>query len=257
MAISAISPSRARGRTRRTTAAPAKTTTTAATEFAGFPRETFEFLRELESNNERAWFHANRDRYERFVLERARDFVEALGDELRRFDKGVNADPRVGGSIARINRDTRFSRDKRPYKNHLDLYFWDGIGHSRDSPGYWFRVTPNELILAAGMHRLEPPLLERFREAVVDPKRGAALTRAIAKVRAGGFEIGGEQYKRVPRGFDPNHARRDLLLYGGLYAWTRLRPIPREASTPSFPAFCAARYRGMKPVEDWLVALVA
>ena len=106
------------------------------------------------------------------------------------------------------------------------------------------------------MHRFETPLLERFREAVDDPKRGAALTRAVAKVREVGFEVGGEQYKRVPRGFDANHERAELLRYGGLYAWTQER-LPREVHTSAFPAYCAERYRAMKPVEDWVAALVA
>jgi hypothetical protein len=116
-------------------------------------------------------------------------------------------------------------------------------------------LTPTELILAAGMHRFDGPMLERFREAVNDPKSGRALTRAVAKVRDAGYEVGGEQYKRVPRGYDANHERRELLLYGGLYAWTE-QPLPREAHTPDFPSFCAEHYRRMKPVEDWIVALV-
>jgi uncharacterized protein (TIGR02453 family) len=214
------------------------------------------FLAELGRNNDRAWFQANRDRYERLLLEPARDFVDALGTELRRFAKDVNADPRVGGSIARINRDTRFARDKRPYKDHLDLYFWEGAGKSREAPGYWFRLTATKLILASGMHRFDPSLLERYRAAVADPKRGAALERAVKKVRAAGYEVGGQQYKRVPRGYDADHARRELLLHGGLYAWTE-RPVPRDAHTASFPRSCASVYRKLKPIEDWTVELAA
>jgi hypothetical protein len=129
------------------------------------------------------------------------------------------------------------------------------LGHSRDSPGYWFRLTPTELILAAGMHRFDTSLLERFRAAVDDPQRGRALTRAVAKVREAGYEVGGRQYKRVPRGYDANHERRELLLHGGLYAWTE-QAIPREAHTSAFPSFCAQRYRRLTPVQDWVVELV-
>jgi uncharacterized protein (TIGR02453 family) len=211
---------------------------------------------ELERNNERGWFQANRDRYESFVLEPAREFVEAMGVALRRFAKNVNADPRVGGSISRINRDTRFSMDKRPYKNHLDLYFWEGSGKSRESPGYWFRLAPKQLILAAGMHRFEPALLERFRAAVDDEKRGRALARALEKVRADGVEVGGQQYKRVPRGYPADHPRSELLLYGSLFAWIEQR-VPREARTAEFPRYCAERYRKLKPVEDWVADLMA
>jgi uncharacterized protein (TIGR02453 family) len=178
-----------------------------------------------------------------------------MGDELRRFSPDVNADPRVGGSIARINRDTRFAMDKRPYKEHLDLYFWEGAGKSRESPGYWFRLSPERLIMASGMHRFEPSILERYRVAVDDPKRGAALERAVKKVREAGYEVGGEQYKRMPRGYDAEHPRRELLLHGGVYAWTEQR-VPREAHTAAFPKYCAGIYRKLKPVEDWTVELV-
>jgi uncharacterized protein (TIGR02453 family) len=100
--------------------------------FAGFRSEAFAFLDELARNNDRAWFQSHRDAYETFVLEPARDLVEALGEELRAFAPDVNADPRVGGSIMRIARDTRFAKDKRPYKTHLDLWFWEGTGPSRE-----------------------------------------------------------------------------------------------------------------------------
>jgi uncharacterized protein (TIGR02453 family) len=179
-----------------------------------------------------------------------------MGSALRRFAKDVNADPRVGGSISRINRDTRFSMDKRPYKNHLDLYFWEGPGKSRESPGYWFRLMPKQLILASGMHRFEPALLERFRAAVDDEKRGRALARAIEKTGAAGAKIGGQQYKRVPRGYAADHPRSDLLLHGSLFAWFE-QPVPREAHTAAFPNWCAERYRRLKPVQDWVAALMA
>ena len=225
-------------------------------EFKGFPREGLKFLAELDRNNEREWFQANKERYEAFLLEPARDFVEAMGTALRRFSKNVNADSRVGGSISRINRDTRFSMDKRPYKNHLDLYFWEGSGKSRESPGYWFRLTPKQLILASGMHRFDPPLLERFRDAVDDEKRGRALARAIEKTRAAGAEVGGQQYKRVPRGYPADHRHSDLLRHGSLFAWIEQR-VPRETHTAEFPSYCAERYRKLKPIEDWVAELMA
>jgi uncharacterized protein (TIGR02453 family) len=220
--------------------------------FAGFPPEVVSFLSELGRNNNREWFNSHRDEYELVLLEPARDFVEAMGEEL---GPELNADPRVGGSIMRIARDTRFSRDKRPYKDHLDLWFWHGAGPSRERPGLWFRLTPAQLVLGAGMHRFDPGVLGRYRDAVVDPERGASLARAVAAVEKAGAEVGGRHYKRVPAGYDKEHERAGLLLHHGLYAGLEL-PVPRETHTPAFPAFCAARYRTMFPVLDWLVELL-
>jgi uncharacterized protein (TIGR02453 family) len=221
--------------------------------FDGFPPGALRFLRELGENNTREWFHAHREDYETLLLEPARDFVIAMGEELRAIGADVHADPRVNGSIFRINRDTRFAKDKRPYKDHLDLWFWEGTGPSRLCPGYWFRLAPEELILGAGRHHFEPPLLERFREAVADRDRGEALQRAVEGVRSAGFEVGGQRYKRVPAGYDVPPEREDLMRHDGLYAYTELSPPP-ETHTSDFPRFCAERWRELKPVQDWLVA---
>jgi uncharacterized protein (TIGR02453 family) len=221
--------------------------------FAGFKPEVLTFMADLGRNNRRDWFQAHRDDYDTLLLEPARDFVETMGHEL---GPDFNADPRVGGSIMRIARDTRFSRDKRPYKDHLDLWFWHGPGPSRQRPGLWFRLTPSTLVLGAGKHRFERDVLGRYRDSVVDPERGAALVKAVAAVERAGADVGGRQYKRVPAGYDAAHERAELLLHDGLYAGIELEPVPREAHTPAFPAFCAARYRAMRPVLDWLVELL-
>lgn len=222
--------------------------------FQGFRPEALGFLAALGENNHRHWFQAHRDEYDRFLLEPARDFVDAIGVELDRFAPGVHADPRINGSIMRINRDTRFSRDKRPYKDHLDLWFWQGDGPSRASPGYWFRLTPQSLILGAGKHRFEPGLLDRYRDAVADPERGRALQDAVREVESAGYDVGGRRYKRLPRGYEVPAERADLLLHDGLYAGIE-QPVPPETATPGFPAFCARHYSRLGPLQDWLLAL--
>jgi uncharacterized protein (TIGR02453 family) len=223
--------------------------------FAGFSPAATRFLADLGERNERAWFHANRAVYERELLEPARDLVEALGEELEQRGIQVSADPRVGRSIMRIARDTRFAKDKRPYKDHLDLWLWQGSGPSRQCAGFWFSLTPERLYLGAGMHRFDRSLLERYREAVVDVGAGARLAAAVGEVAAAGCELGGRSYKRVPRGYDAAHERAGLLLHDGLYAWIGVEHPP-ELRTARFPAFCADRYARMRPVQDWVVGLV-
>jgi uncharacterized protein (TIGR02453 family) len=94
-----------------------------STAFAGFPPEGLAFLEGLGRDNTKAYFDAHRATYESALLEPAKAFVVALGEELRaRVSPGIRAEPRVNGSILRINRDTRFSADKTPYKDHLDLW---------------------------------------------------------------------------------------------------------------------------------------
>jgi uncharacterized protein (TIGR02453 family) len=220
--------------------------------FAGFSRDALRFLEDLGENNDRAWFQANRERYDAVLLEPARDLVAAMGEKFDRAGIDVHAEPRVGGSIMRIARDTRFSRDKRPYKTHLDLWFWEGEGRSRESPGYWFRLTPQTLTLGAGVHRFEGELLDRYRAAVEHTKSGGNLVRAVDAVREAGAEVGGKSYKRLPRGYEATGARAELLLHGGLYAGFELA-LPDEVETPRFPAFCVERFAALRPLQGWLV----
>src|ERR1700681_2431213 len=120
--------------------------------FDGFRLELLEFLRNLGDNNNREWFLAHRQDYAQYLLEPAREFVLAMGECLPRLGEDIHAEPKVRGSIFAINRDIRFSNDKRPYKTYLDLWFWQGDGPSRERPGYFFRLMPESLVLGAGMH---------------------------------------------------------------------------------------------------------
>jgi uncharacterized protein (TIGR02453 family) len=223
--------------------------------FAGFPREGLEFLAGLAADNTKDYFDAHRATYESALLQPAKDFVVALGEELRRrVSPGLRAEPRVNGSILRINRDIRFSTDKRPYKDHLDLWFWAGDGPSRERPGLFMRLRPTTVALGAGMHRFEAPVLAAYRAAVGDERSGRELEEAIAAATAlRGVMLGGEAYKRVPRGFATDHPRAALLRHGALYVsgeWN----LPRSVSGPAFVGWAAERLERLAPVERWLTA---
>jgi uncharacterized protein (TIGR02453 family) len=172
---------------------------------------------------------------------------------LAKFSPGVRAEPKIGGSMMRINRDIRFSKDKRPYKDHLDMTF--KVGPAKTSPGYWFRLTPKELILGAGMHMLDKPDLERYRTAVDADASGDQLTTIVTKAERGGYDLGGEHYKRVPAGFAPDHPREALLRHSGVYVGTEMQ-VPADARTAKFPAFCAGHFKKMAPLMAWLSANV-
>lgn len=219
-----------------------------------FPKETVRFLAGLRRNNKKEWFNAHRADYEEHFVTPAKSFVAALAPKLAKIDRAVQAEPRVNGSILRINRDIRFSKDKSPYKDHLDLWFWSGEEKGWGSSGFFFRLNPEDLILGAGQHTFMPEALERYREAVLDDERGAALERAVAKVRKAGYQIGGQTYKKPPRGVAADHPRADLLKHSGLYAtWTGKHP--RELGGPALVPFVARHYAALAPVHNWLRGL--
>jgi uncharacterized protein (TIGR02453 family) len=223
--------------------------------FTGFGDETFRFLKGLGRNNNKAWFEAHRDAYEDDLLEPSMAFVEAIGPLLARFSPGIHAEPRIGGSMMRINRDIRFSKDKRPYKDHLDMVFRTGDG-TKGAPTYWFRLTAKELTLGAGMHMLDKAGLDRYRDAVDADGSGKELAAVVRKVERQGYDLGGEHYKRVPAGFPADHPRATLLRHHGVYAGTHM-PLPPEIHTAKFPGFCAGHYKRLVPLMNWLEANVA
>jgi uncharacterized protein (TIGR02453 family) len=226
-----------------------------AAAFSGFPEGTFRFLAGIAEHNERPWFEAHRRDYEQFYVAPARSLVAALGPRLRTISRSVSFAPKINGSIFRIVRDVRFSSDKSPYKTHLDLWFWEGARRGWAAPGFFFRMFADRLIIGTGMHRFAPVQLERFREAVLDDRSG--LHEAIAKVqRAGTYAIGGATRKHVPRGYDPDHARAQLLLHEGLWA-ELVGPLPGPVRSAAFVEHCVAHYRTMFPITKWMLRTLA
>ena len=231
--------------------------TVSASPFAGFPREGLEFLAGLANDNSKEYFDAHRATYRSALLQPAKDFVVALGAELRaRVSPWIRAEPRVNGSILRLNRDIRFTADKRPYKEHLDFWFWEGEEPSRERPGLFVRLRAERVGLGAGMHHFTLPFLTAYRDAVDDERAGAALEDAIARAtELPGVALGGLAYKRVPRGIDADHPRADLLRHGALYVsgdWD----LPGEVSSAAFPSWAAERLERMAPVERWLTKVL-
>ena len=225
--------------------------------FAGFPRAGLDVLAGLATENTREYFDAHRADYETALLQPAKDLVVALGEELHaRVSPGLRAEPRVNGSILRINRDTRFSSDKRPYKEHLDLWFWEGDAPSRECPGLFIRLRADTVQLGAGTHRFEPGALAAYRAAVDDDLTGEALETAIGEAKMlRGVTLGGLAYKRVPRGYDADHPRADLLRHGALYVSGEWK-LPRIASSPRFVGWTAERLERLAVVERWLTAVL-
>lgn len=223
--------------------------------FKGFPKKTPDFFRRLAQNNSKAWFDGHRGEYQDLVMAPARDFVEAMGQRLKAIAPGVMAIPKVNQSLFRINRDTRFSKDKIPYKTNLGIWFWEGEAKRMECPGFYFHLDPGELRLGVGVYRFPSSWLEPFRQAVVDPKTGPALAGAIKKVRAkGDYTMGGEHYKRVPRGYDPDHPNAGLLRHNALHASLR-GPLPSQLYSPELIDYCYQHYKNMAPIQRWLLEL--
>ena len=221
--------------------------------FGGFRPELLTFLSNLKDNNSREWFQAHRLEYEQLLLEPARQLVIAMGEQLKTVSHDIHAEPKVHGSIFAINRDTRFSPNKTPYKTHLDLWFWQGPGPSRERPGFFFRLSPESLILGAGMHAFSDQALERYRSAVLAEHSGTALDLAAQQCPS---PVGGRTYKRVPSGLPNDHPRADWLRHSGLFAERELQPVPTQVFSFALLELCLEHYERMAPLQRWLVELL-
>jgi uncharacterized protein (TIGR02453 family) len=217
--------------------------------FTGFPKETFAFLSGLERNNTKAWFEVHREDYEAYHLAPAKAFVEAIGPGLRKISKTVHAEPKVNGSIFRINRDIRFSKDKRPYKTTLDLWFWEGEARGWEAPGFYVRLTPTRFIAGAGLHQFNPAQLKAWRAALDDDKASTALKKVLDGV--GDLQLGEATRKRLPKGVPADHPRAPLFLHEGL-ALMQEGPLPKSVSTPKFVDDVLAVFARAAPVNGWI-----
>ena len=222
------------------------------TDFAGFPAATFEFLTGIAAHNDKLWFEANRELYEAGYVEPAKAFVAALGPQLKKVSPMVQFEPKINGSMQRINRDIRFSKDKRPYKTNLNVWFWHGDRKGWDCPGFWFSLTPDKLRMGVGMHGLQGEVLDSYRQSVIHPRSAEALLKAVGQVKsAGPYEIGEKTRKLMPKGFPVDGPAAEYLLYESLHGMIEL---PADAARAAdFADVCAAHYKAMWPIGEWLL----
>jgi uncharacterized protein (TIGR02453 family) len=223
--------------------------------FNGFFKETVTFFENLKKNNTKKWFEAHKQDYETFVMKPARAFVMAMGKKLRTHVPDIVAVPKVNKSLFRINRDTRFSPDKSPYKTNIGIFFWEGNRPRMECSGFYFHLEPPILMLGGGLYMFPKYLFDTYRNSVVHAKHGKELAQIVAKIeKKKVFGIGGKHYKRIPSGFDPAHPSAGLLLHNGLYVGVE-SPIPEEFYSGKLVDYCWIRFQPLLPLHSWLVAM--
>ena len=218
--------------------------------FTGFPEQSFDFLKGIGAHNDKAWFEDHRADYETYYVGAAKRFVTAIGPALRDVSPTVQFADRINGSISRINRDVRFSKDKRPYKDHLDLWFWHGDKRGWDCPGFFLRLTTETVIVGTGMYGFPKDMLARYRERVSDEKAATEIRGIVDDIAASGpYRIGGRVRKSVPRGMKADGASGEMLLYDSLSA--ALEWDNGVARGADFIDFCLGHWRKCWPVGKW------
>ncbi len=212
----------------------------------------FRFLKQLRRNNDREWFNANKQRYLDEVRDPLLAFVSEFGAVLKKISPNMVADPRPsGGSLFRIYRDTRFAKDKSPYKTHAAMSFRNVKGKDVSAPGFYLHLQPGRIFAGAGMWHPPAEALASVRDAIVDqPDVGKRATRG--KDRA--LDDGGERLKRAPRGYDPEHPFvEDLKRKGFMRSETFTQ---KEVCAPDFIKRLGASCRRSSPLMAFLSSAV-
>jgi uncharacterized protein (TIGR02453 family) len=198
---------------------------------ASFEPELFVFLSELRRNNNREWFAVNRNRYERVVLEPALAFIEDFAPHLAEMSPYFRAEAKpVGGSLFRIYRDTRFAKDKKPYKTSVGIHFRHERARDAHAPGFYLHLAPGEVFAGGGVWHPDTESATKIRRAIeADPR---AWTRATGKPFADRLELHGDSLKRAPRGFDSGHGLIDDIRRRDFFGTAALEE--RQACAPGF-----------------------
>ncbi len=184
--------------------------------FDGFSPKTLDFLRDLKANNNKVWFEAHRGDYQKHLMEPLRNLVTDLGEFMLSIDPYFEITPAVNKTISRIYRDTRFSKDKSPYKSRMWIAFKRQSENWKDAPAYFFEISPDSYCYGMGFYQAAKDTMDRLREKI--DKAADEFLKAIAfystqKV----FVLAGEKYKRLldenkPVEIQEWYQRRNLYL---------------------------------------------
>ncbi len=224
-------------------------------EFPGFPKKALMFLTDIKQNNNREWFNRHKADFVEYIQQPAQDFAIALGTSLQKVAPGMRFDPslRGSGSVMRIYRDIRFSKDKSPYKTYLGIRFWEGASRKTSRSGAFVWIDADGAGLHVGNYSFSKQYLEDFRKAVDRDQTGQALEQVLETVGKHA-KIGKDSYARVPRGFAADHPRAELLRVKGLYA-TMPGIAPEVVTSPDFLPTCVEGFRKLAPLHFWLAAV--
>jgi uncharacterized protein (TIGR02453 family) len=216
--------------------------------FSAFPKEGLQFLRLLKRNNNREWFQRHKGIYESHVKAPMHNLIEALGRDFQTFAPEFVASPKV--SAYRIHRDTRFAKDKSPYKTHIAASFPHAALGKHEGAGLYLHISSSEMFIGGGLYMPLPEDLQVLRSHIAENPRGfERIVRGAAFRRMFG-SIHGEQLTRVPRGFPADHPAADYLKYKQFLASRTLQP--EIATSPEFYKTVVETFHGLLPFIRFL-----
>jgi uncharacterized protein (TIGR02453 family) len=219
--------------------------------FPGFPAAGIAFLRDLKKHNDREWFTPRKPIFEEQVRRPMIDLVTAIHREMQRFAPQYAGEP--SKCVYRIYRDTRFSKDKTPYKTYISaLLLRNGFDKYAGSAAYYFAISPENIEIAGGLYTPDRDVLLTVRQHLADHHKELRTILNKPKVKKLCGELQGESLSRAPKGFDPDHPAADLIRRKYFLLDTKIDP--KIATTPKLLGELVARMEAMLPFLEFLNA---
>ncbi|GGQ26486.1 DUF2461 domain-containing protein [Shewanella litoralis] len=214
-----------------------------------FSLQSFDFLHQLANNNDREWFKANQNDYEDQVRTPALQYIEAMQGSILALSPRFTAVPKkVGGSLMRPQRDSRFSKDKTPYKTNVGIQFRHFQAKDVHAPGFYVHVANDECFIAAGIWHPEAKALNAIRQCIDENPNG--YKKALATLTQAGFTLTGDSLVRPPRGFDSQHPLIDELKRKDFIA---IKPVSIEqVCSDDFVEFCTKEFEHTRSLMAYL-----
>jgi uncharacterized protein (TIGR02453 family) len=162
----------------------------------------------------------------------------------------INAVAKVNGSLFRIYRDQRFHFDEPPLKTHIGIVFWQGSGKRMQSSAFYMHFDAKQVMIATGIRRFKPALLAAYRKYIASEKRRAALFSILESLKAKGYRLPEQRYKRYPEGFDASMTHAELALYDAMYVYAEA-----DASLIADGRLIEtlySHYEAMLPLQQWV-----
>ena len=226
-----------------------------AEQFEGFSSSFFDYFIELADNNERSWFNANKERYREEVVAPIILLITSMAPRLEKISKQFVADPRPnGGSLFRIYRDVRFSRDKRPYKEHAACQFRHNAGRDAHAPGFYIHLAPDEVIFGGGIWLPPSAQLKMVRDAIAKDVTGWRRITRNKKLKDTFGSIAGDGLTRPPKGFDGDHPLIEDIKRKSFFAMRHEKP--RIAGSARFLDEVEATFQAASPLMRFLCRAV-
>lgn len=215
-----------------------------------FSKKSVDFLSDIRENNNKEWFENHRYIYDEVILNPSRAFVVEFGEHLQALVPTIKAVPKINGSLFRIFRDVRLSKDKTPLKSRIGIVFWQGTGKRLQSASFYLHFSPDELLFASGIRGFSKDSLAGYREYIKDERHAKDLEAIMIALKKEGYKFPEPRYKRYPRGFDKDMPYAHLSLYSAMFAYKVVDPERIYHDSLIDEAFKI--YEDLLPLQQWI-----